>query len=192
MDLKGAGVIVDGEGAENQVKRVKMMDKYQLFPRKRANKTYPTIATYLSRGSIIIVPAMGETQLIWILITVHWDNCNTSRLTTLEILLYKANIVYWIGFLAYKNWRRMILDYITNCGGKCFLMESCMHHVTHYSMFKAARMYRMEFEKVNTYLTSKDIDCKDFKAKLLCHKDKPAIINANIGTTVLAMIVILL
>ncbi|KAK1386022.1 putative histidine decarboxylase [Heracleum sosnowskyi] len=34
MDLKAAGVIVDGEGAENQVKRVKM-DKYQLVPRKR-------------------------------------------------------------------------------------------------------------------------------------------------------------
>lgn len=51
---------------------------------------------------------------------------------------------------------------------------------THYSIFKAARMYRMECEKVNT-LTSGEIDCVDFKAKLLCHKDKPAIINVNIG-----------
>lgn len=42
-------------------------------------------------------------------------------------------------------------------------------------------MYRMECEKVNT-LISGEIDCEDFKAKLLCHKDKPAIINVNIGT----------
>lgn len=41
-------------------------------------------------------------------------------------------------------------------------------------------MYRMECEKVNT-LTSGEIDCIDFKSKLLCHKDKPAIINVNIG-----------
>lgn len=85
--------------------------------------------------------------------------------------------------------------YITNCGTEGnlhgilvgrevfpdgILYASCD---THYSIFKAARMYRMEFEKVNT-LTSGEIDCKDFKAKLLCHKDKPAIINVNIGTTV--------
>lgn len=51
---------------------------------------------------------------------------------------------------------------------------------THYSVFKAARMYRMECVKVNT-LVSGEIDCKDFKEKLLANKDKPAIINVNIG-----------
>ncbi|GJR35005.1 serine decarboxylase-like protein [Tanacetum coccineum] len=53
---------------------------------------------------------------------------------------------------------------------------------SHYSIFKAARMYRMDCEKVNT-LISGEIDCEDFKAKLFLHKDKPAIINVNIGTT---------
>ena len=33
-------------------------------------------------------------------------------------------------------------------------------------------------------LYSGEIDCDDFKAKFLCHKDKPAIVNVNIGTTV--------
>lgn len=51
---------------------------------------------------------------------------------------------------------------------------------SHYSIFKAARMYRMECEKIET-LCSGEIDCDDFKSKLLCHQDKPAIINVNIG-----------
>lgn len=51
---------------------------------------------------------------------------------------------------------------------------------SHYSIFKAARMYRMECVKIET-LNSGEIDCDDFKAKLLCHQDKPAIINVNIG-----------
>lgn len=42
-------------------------------------------------------------------------------------------------------------------------------------------MYRMECEKVGTLLTG-EIDCADFKVKLLANKDKPAIINVNIGT----------
>jgi histidine decarboxylase len=85
--------------------------------------------------------------------------------------------------------------YITNCGTEGnlhgilvgrevypdgILYASCE---SHYSVFKAARMYRMDCEKVKT-LISGEIDCEDFKAKLLLHKDKPAIINVNIGTTV--------
>ncbi|XP_040998802.1 serine decarboxylase-like [Juglans microcarpa x Juglans regia] len=54
---------------------------------------------------------------------------------------------------------------------------------SHYSIFKAARMYRMECVKVDT-LVSGEIDCADFKVKLLANKDKPAIINVNIGTTI--------
>lgn len=41
-------------------------------------------------------------------------------------------------------------------------------------------MYRMECVKVGTLVTG-EIDCTDFKAKLLQNKDKPAIINVNIG-----------
>ncbi|XP_057473580.1 serine decarboxylase 1-like isoform X2 [Actinidia eriantha] len=54
---------------------------------------------------------------------------------------------------------------------------------SHYSVFKATRMYRMECVKIGTLVTG-EIDCADFKAKLLPNKDKPAIINVNIGTTV--------
>jgi hypothetical protein len=51
---------------------------------------------------------------------------------------------------------------------------------SHYSVFKAARMYRMECVKIDT-LISGEIDCTDFEKKLLQNKDKPAIINVNIG-----------
>lgn len=52
---------------------------------------------------------------------------------------------------------------------------------SHYSVFKAARMYRMDCIKVGTLVTG-EIDCADFKSKLLPNKNKPAIINVNIGT----------
>ncbi|XP_057731596.1 serine decarboxylase-like [Arachis stenosperma] len=53
---------------------------------------------------------------------------------------------------------------------------------SHYSIFKIARMYRMQCVKVAT-LISGQIDCNDLKALLLVHRNKPAIINLNIGTT---------
>ncbi|KAG4945375.1 Serine decarboxylase 1 [Glycine soja] len=82
--------------------------------------------------------------------------------------------------------------YITNCGtegnlhgilvGREVFPDGILYasRESHYSVFKAARMYRMECEKVDT-LWSGEIDCDDFKAKLLSHQDKPAIINVNIG-----------
>lgn len=57
---------------------------------------------------------------------------------------------------------------------------------SHYSVFKAARMYRMDCVKVDTLVTG-EIDCADFKAKLLPNKDKPAILNVNIGISVFFM-----
>ena len=51
---------------------------------------------------------------------------------------------------------------------------------SHYSVFKIARMCRVQCVKVAT-LRSGEIDCSDLKASLLAHKDKPAIINLNIG-----------
>ncbi|KAK4422369.1 Serine decarboxylase [Sesamum alatum] len=53
---------------------------------------------------------------------------------------------------------------------------------SHYSIFKAARMYRMDYQIIST-LTTGEIDCDDLRAKLVLNKDKPAIINVNIGTT---------
>ncbi|KAM4098155.1 hypothetical protein ACJW30_07G055300 [Castanea mollissima] len=85
--------------------------------------------------------------------------------------------------------------YITNCGtegnlhgilvGREVFADGILYasRESHYSVFKAAQMYRMECIKVET-LVSGEIDCEDFKSKLLCHRDKPAIINVNIGTTV--------
>jgi hypothetical protein len=51
---------------------------------------------------------------------------------------------------------------------------------SHYSVFKAARMYRLDCVKVDT-LVSGEIDCADFGRRLFENKDKPAIINVNIG-----------
>ncbi|XP_077240064.1 serine decarboxylase 1-like [Tasmannia lanceolata] len=85
--------------------------------------------------------------------------------------------------------------YITNCGtegnlhgilvGREVLPDGILYasRESHYSVFKAARMCRMECVKVET-LVSGEIDCADFRTKLLQNKDKPAIINVNIGTTV--------
>ncbi|KAG9441248.1 hypothetical protein H6P81_017102 [Aristolochia fimbriata] len=85
--------------------------------------------------------------------------------------------------------------YITNCGtegnlhgilvGREVFPDGILYasKESHYSVFKASRMYRMDCIKVET-LNSGEIDCADFKSKLLQNKEKPAIINVNIGTTV--------
>lgn len=54
---------------------------------------------------------------------------------------------------------------------------------THYSIFKAARMYRMDSVKVETLETG-EIDYDQLKQHLEANKARPAIINVNIGTTV--------
>jgi histidine decarboxylase len=54
---------------------------------------------------------------------------------------------------------------------------------SHYSVFKAARMYRMPAVKVATLPTG-EIDYDALAAALAANKDKPAILNVNIGTTV--------
>lgn len=51
---------------------------------------------------------------------------------------------------------------------------------SHYSVFKAARMYRMEVVKVDTLLSG-EIDCNDLARKLSERAHKPAILNVNIG-----------
>lgn len=53
-------------------------------------------------------------------------------------------------------------------------------HESHYSVFKAARMYRVECVKIDT-LVSGEMDCADFKSKLLMNPGCPAIVNVNIG-----------
>ncbi|CAA6660522.1 unnamed protein product [Spirodela intermedia] len=85
--------------------------------------------------------------------------------------------------------------YITNCGtegnlhgiliGREVFPDGVLYasRESHYSVFKAARMYRMDCVKVKT-LVSGEIDCSDFQAKLIENQEKPAIVNVNIGTTV--------
>ncbi|KAH7299755.1 hypothetical protein KP509_24G027200 [Ceratopteris richardii] len=85
--------------------------------------------------------------------------------------------------------------YITNCGtegnlhgilvGREVFPDGILYasSESHYSVFKAARMYRMDMVKVDTLITG-EIDCADLKRKLEERKDKPAILNVNIGTTV--------
>ncbi|KAL3737214.1 hypothetical protein ACJRO7_026044 [Eucalyptus globulus] len=80
--------------------------------------------------------------------------------------------------------------YITNCGtegnlhgivvGREVFPDGILYasRESHYYVFKAARMYRMECVKVAT-LVSREIDSADFKDKLLAKKDKPAIINSD-------------
>ncbi|KAL7119836.1 hypothetical protein ACP275_02G086100 [Erythranthe tilingii] len=53
---------------------------------------------------------------------------------------------------------------------------------SHYSIFKAARICRMECQIIGTLITG-EIDCTDLRQKLFSNKDKPVIINLNIGTT---------
>ncbi|KAF1882408.1 hypothetical protein Lal_00039056 [Lupinus albus] len=76
--------------------------------------------------------------------------------------------------------------YITNCGtegnlhgvlvGREVFPDGILYasRESHYSIFKAARMYRMECVKIET-LCSGEIDCDDFKAKLLCTTVKGAV-----------------
>ncbi|GAX74634.1 hypothetical protein CEUSTIGMA_g2082.t1 [Chlamydomonas eustigma] len=54
---------------------------------------------------------------------------------------------------------------------------------SHYSVFKAARMYRMDSVKVDS-LGSGEMDYASFRTHLLENKHRPAIVNVNIGTTV--------
>lgn len=53
---------------------------------------------------------------------------------------------------------------------------------SHYSVFKAARMYRMDCEKVASNPDG-TIDLADLAKRLQKNKGRPAIINVNIGTT---------
>ena len=85
--------------------------------------------------------------------------------------------------------------YITNCGtegnlhgilvGRENLPDGILYSSdeSHYSVFKAASMYRMDCKKVRSLVTG-EMDCDHLRALLTENKDRPAIVNVNIGTTV--------
>jgi histidine decarboxylase len=54
---------------------------------------------------------------------------------------------------------------------------------THYSIFKAARFYKMDCEAIPTLFCG-EINYDIFEKTLQKHLDRPAIVNVNIGTTV--------
>lgn len=58
---------------------------------------------------------------------------------------------------------------------------------SHYSIFKAAKMYRMKCTILES-LCSGEIDCSDLEEKLILNKDKAAIIVANIGITAIQFV----
>lgn len=68
--------------------------------------------------------------------------------------------------------------------GRELLPDSILYasEESHYSIFKIARLYKMQVEKVNT-LSSGEIDYRDLYQKLLKNKDRPAVMIVNIGTT---------
>ncbi|XLT09716.1 hypothetical protein HN51_055509, partial [Arachis hypogaea] len=82
--------------------------------------------------------------------------------------------------------------YMTNCGtegnlhgilaGREVLPDGILYasQESHYSVFKAAHIYKMDCMKILTLHTG-EIDCNDFKAKLLLHKDKPTITLEDTG-----------
>ena len=86
---------------------------------------------------------------------------------------YHINEFYYFGALTFSSYyfcRRELLP-----EGILYASKD-----SHYSIFKAARMYRMELQTINT-LVNGEIDYEDLQSKLLVNKNKPAIININIG-----------
>ena len=54
---------------------------------------------------------------------------------------------------------------------------------SHYSLFKAARYYRMKAEAIDTLVTG-EIDYDHLETRIAKNLDKPVIVNVNVGTTV--------
>jgi len=97
-----------------------------------------------------------------------------------------------------KLWKMKDDDYwgyVTTCGTEgnlhgILLAREChpdgilySSKETHYSIFKAARYYRMDAKSIPT-LGSGEIDYDALSAEIAKNKDRPVIINVNIGTTV--------
>ncbi|EFN53269.1 hypothetical protein CHLNCDRAFT_53969 [Chlorella variabilis] len=107
---------------------------------------------------------------------------------------FEIGVLQWFARL----WEIEVDDfwgYITNCGtegnlhgilvGREALPDGILYasRETHYSIFKAGRMYRMDAVKVGT-LDSGEIDYDELQGHLAANAARPAIININIGTTV--------
>ncbi|KAK6135899.1 hypothetical protein DH2020_030386 [Rehmannia glutinosa] len=106
---------------------------------------------------------------------------------------FEVSVLDWFGQL-WEIEKDECWGYVTNGGtegnfqglllGRELLADGMLYtsRESHYSVFKAARMFRMDCIIIRT-LTTGEIDCNDLREKLCLNKDKPAIINLNIGTT---------
>lgn len=107
---------------------------------------------------------------------------------------FEIGVLQWFARL----WEIEVEDmwgYVTNCGtegnlhgilvGREALPDGILYASaeSHYSVFKAARMYRMDSIKVPTLETG-EISYDTLEAELKKNADRPAILNVNIGTTV--------
>ena len=107
---------------------------------------------------------------------------------------FEIGVLNWFAKL-WEIEREEFWGYVTNCGtegnlhgilvGRETLPDGILYSSveTHYSVFKAARMYRMDAVEIDT-LESGEMDYAHFRAKLMENQDRPAIVNVNIGTTV--------
>ena len=107
---------------------------------------------------------------------------------------FEIGVLNWFAKL-WEIEREDFWGYVTNCGtegnlhgilvGRETLPDGILYSSveTHYSVFKAARMYRMDAVEIDT-LESGEMDYAHFRAKLMENQDRPAIVNVNIGTTV--------
>lgn len=114
-----------------------------------------------------------------------------SREFEIEVLDWFAEL--WdIGHL--PGMERSYWGYVTNCGTEGNLQgiylgrenhpDAILYtsESSHYSVFKAARMYRMECVRVKSTPTG-HMDLVDLEHKVSQHTDRDAIVNVNIGTT---------
>ncbi|RWR85262.1 serine decarboxylase-like protein [Cinnamomum micranthum f. kanehirae] len=104
---------------------------------------------------------------------------------------FEVGVLDWFAHL-WELEKNEYWGYITNCGtegnlhgilvGREVFPDGILYasRESHYSVFKAAQMYRMQCVRVDA-LISGEIDCADFGTKLLQNRDKPAIVNVNIG-----------
>ena len=107
---------------------------------------------------------------------------------------FEVGVLDWFAQL-WEIERKHYWGYITNCGtegnlhgilvGREVLPDGILYssRETHYSVFKAARMYRMPLRKVATAANG-EMDYDDFERHLRENLSLPAIVNINIGTTV--------
>ncbi|XP_051119594.1 serine decarboxylase-like [Andrographis paniculata] len=126
----------------------------------------------------------------------HINNCgdafNESNFSS-NSKRFELGVLNWFARL-WEIRKNEYWGYITNGGtegnlhgillGRELLPDGILYvsKETHYSIFKIARMYRMDCKVIDASIKG-EIDCNDLKEKLKQNKDKPAIINVNIGTT---------